>query len=439
MPTHDPIAAARREAKTRSRKGGTTHQQALDAVAREAGHEHWAAMQTAHAAPAATSEPALPAPPTRRVGVRLETAFWAQNRRAQVQTLSSARPGSKLDHPLKALAFTPENVARLLSRDVPPIRHGAAFLTRCPLHGDAHPSLVVARSEGLTMKEGVVATCMAGCDAHGIEDAIVALLEEAAEGAEAFLDANDRSRVVEGWAKGPAGVGGLGGSYRLEDGCRFDLAYGSTAMLPEGYPLWWHVGCDAPIHALELGLRAVARGHHAIRTAPEVDIPALTVEVWPERNGAGGYAVHACAMEGGVFGIRANWGDPRPGVWDEIHDDIDKALARMTELMKECATTDPVEIAENETRRAREKAYMESIRGLDADGWGWFVGPDEEDFVWGGPYRTKAAAIGEGNGHCHEVGETYFVIHAKPDDEVDEDGRSEFVAFEKPIAVRSRD
>jgi hypothetical protein len=439
MPTHDPIAAARREAKTRSRKGGTTHQQALDAVAREAGHEHWAAMQAAHAAPAATIPPATSTRPARRLGVRLETAFWAQNHRSRIQTLSSARAGSGLEHPLRPLAFTPETVARLLSRHAPPTRRGSAFLAPCPLHDDANPSLTLAPSKGLTMKDGVSFACMAGCDAHGIEDAIVGALDEAIEGADAFMDANDRSRVVEGWAHGPAGVGGLGGSYRLEDGRRFDLPYASTAMLPEGYPFWWHVGCEAPIHALERELRAVARGHHRVVVAQEAGRPALAVEVWPERNGVGGYAVHACAMEGGAFGVRANWGDARPGVWDEIHDGMDKALARMTALMKECATTDPVEIAENETRSAREKAYMESIRGLDADGWGWFVGPDEDEFVWGGPYRTKAAAIDEGNGHCHEVGETYFVIHAKPDDDVDEDGRSEFVAFEKPIAVRSRD
>jgi len=47
MPTNDPIAAARREAKARVRKGGTTHQQALDAIAREAGHANWAAMAAA--------------------------------------------------------------------------------------------------------------------------------------------------------------------------------------------------------------------------------------------------------------------------------------------------------------------------------------------------------------------------------------------------------
>lgn len=49
MPTNDPIAAARREAKARARKGGTTHQQALDAIAREAGHANWTAMLAAPA------------------------------------------------------------------------------------------------------------------------------------------------------------------------------------------------------------------------------------------------------------------------------------------------------------------------------------------------------------------------------------------------------
>lgn len=49
MPTSDPIAAARREAKARVRKGGTTHQQALDAIAREAGHANWTAMLAAPA------------------------------------------------------------------------------------------------------------------------------------------------------------------------------------------------------------------------------------------------------------------------------------------------------------------------------------------------------------------------------------------------------
>lgn len=44
MPTHDPVAAARREAKARVRRGGTTHQKALDAIARETGHANWAVM-----------------------------------------------------------------------------------------------------------------------------------------------------------------------------------------------------------------------------------------------------------------------------------------------------------------------------------------------------------------------------------------------------------
>lgn len=47
MPTNDPIAAARREAKRRARKSGITHQQALDAIAREAGHANWSAMTKA--------------------------------------------------------------------------------------------------------------------------------------------------------------------------------------------------------------------------------------------------------------------------------------------------------------------------------------------------------------------------------------------------------
>lgn len=50
MPTNDPVAAARREAKARARRGGTTHQQALDAIAREAGHANWSAMLAAPAA-----------------------------------------------------------------------------------------------------------------------------------------------------------------------------------------------------------------------------------------------------------------------------------------------------------------------------------------------------------------------------------------------------
>lgn len=47
MPTNDPIAAARREAKSRARNGGITHQQALDAIARENGHATWSAMTLA--------------------------------------------------------------------------------------------------------------------------------------------------------------------------------------------------------------------------------------------------------------------------------------------------------------------------------------------------------------------------------------------------------
>lgn len=44
MSTHDPIANAKRRAKELSRAGTMTHQKALDAIARQEGHAHWAAF-----------------------------------------------------------------------------------------------------------------------------------------------------------------------------------------------------------------------------------------------------------------------------------------------------------------------------------------------------------------------------------------------------------
>lgn len=55
---------------------------------------------------------------------------------------------------------------------------------------------------------------------------------------EAFVKANDKSLVVEGFAKNADKGGGAGGVYYLEDKQRFDLSLEDCRALPEGYPKW---------------------------------------------------------------------------------------------------------------------------------------------------------------------------------------------------------
>jgi hypothetical protein len=58
------------------------------------------------------------------------------------------------------------------------------------------------------------------------------------------------------------------------------------------------------------------------------------------------------------------------------------------------------------------------------NGWGWWVGPNEQEFNWGGPWKTRAEAISQGNGSCHEDGETFYVIQARTADEDPEPGET---------------
>lgn len=56
---------------------------------------------------------------------------------------------------------------------------------------------------------------------------------------QAFIAANDRSPVIEGWAnesdpRNPA----KGGTYRLQSGKTFSLSVEECRALPNGYPKW---------------------------------------------------------------------------------------------------------------------------------------------------------------------------------------------------------
>jgi len=531
MPTHDTIAAARREAKLRSRTGGVTHQQALDAVAREAGHEHWSAMATAHAAPPAAHDDVrafvdayrhdgrridhdthalledaihgyladaprnvaefvdnyefrgdgfdhvpneaqrtvmteairryaesksprtvetMPtvaaaasstAPRRRRPGLDLETLFWSMKSESVRRGIRYAERGRKLRHAIRSPDLTPSVIAGVLEPDRA-FQGDGTQMVRCPLHDDANPSLRLSAFRG-AIGNGIAMTCMSGCDANEIEDAIVVRVRTMRTLADAFMAANDESRVASGASRGPEGVGGMGGRYTLVDGRHFDLPVAACRIMGEAYPLWAHDDHATPAHDLELAVRSVVRGHHEVKLKGPDEKGAWTLDVvgYAPRENHAGYVVNARWPHEGAFGLRGSWTDvDRTDQWDEVHTDRQALVERIEDLLASPQTTDPVEIAAGKARIEREQAIMAAMKGT-VDGWGWWVGPNEDEFNWGGPYKLKADAIGEGNGSCTEDGETYFVIQARtdPTEEDREDGFVEFLETRDLTMIKSQD
>lgn len=534
MPTRNPIAAARREAKSRARKGGITHQQALDEVARESGHAHWAAMTTSLSAGTNPDDAVRPFvlsyrhkgaavddeiralledalhgylaerpigidayveeyefrgdgfdhvpddgqktimrdalrrfaddhPPTprqtladverdtvdlmRRASGRpgLGISDWVS--RIMGDAAHEADSGRKTVEPRRRLRGIPmdaETMAQAIDPDGAPFaKRRDAIRARCPVHEDRRASLVVAG-------EGVATSvrCMAGCDPAALNDAAIAGLAAASARAAAFMDANDASRVVSGYGRGRPGVGGAGGVYELEDGSRHEMDVLACRLLAQGYPRWFE-GDDAfAIKQLEFRVRERAGPGKKVVLTPPTDADGewvLDCTVGDAADRYGGYRAVVRWSLGQPFGLAADTESDAEGYRvaghsQEFHETPEAIEARLLRCLKEWHTTDPTRIAENEAAMERERRYMESIRGTDSDGWGWYVGPDEEAFTWGGPYRTRIAAINEGNGHCQEHGEIYFVVQARtdPDEEPDDEGMTRFAESRKPEAVKAR-
>lgn len=446
MPTNDPVAAARREAKTRARKGGTTHQQALDAIAIENGHATWSAMQASIASadrplrgPAVflpselmdmqylqAPEPAptlkdvenrtarLMADARRRAGMRISDWIGSRMKEAATRALEGSGNRGSVTHAIRPLPFDAQMMAQAVDPEGGPWETADRLTVRCPLHDDANGSLVIGGTgHGLGMR------CMAGCDDSAVQEHALSRMTEAAIAAAAFMKANDAHKVYAGAGRVPDGVGGRGGFYTLTDGSRHELGVLACRMLAEGYPDWIHGEVPEHLYAVETALRIAIAGRHRIEVAQPSDIHT---GVWQaEIPTFPGYRVIVQWSKGGPIGVSTVFEHDFKGTSDEMHPTIDKAVARVLALLKSPETTDPDQLRIEEERVSRERAYMESIKGT-VDGWGWWAGPNEDEFNWGGPYKTREAAIGEANGSCSEEGEVFFVIQARtepggPDDD----------------------
>lgn len=570
MPTNDPIAAARREAKTRARKGGTTHQQALDEIAREAGHANWAALATMPPAPRdpvrafvelmrpnggvapddtlkaltedaingylaeehgtdiasyvdryeyrgdgfdvtpdafqrdilenaiagyvrASAGPDADAPkrgpdhpmpflvdewpmleppggkaspgktraveqnPTladlerdvQRIMARapangMTVSKWVSQRMREAAMAAGkprdmASPGPH--HVVRSIRLNAQTMAQAVDPDGGPWEDVERLTVRCPLHDDANGSLVIGGTGTM-----IGMRCMAGCDDSAVQTHAINALARSAMTATAFMRANDRAKVVEGAGRSRDGRGGRGGAYTLTDGSRHELDVLAARMLPEGYPDWAYGNVAPARYAVETALRVALAGRHPISVAQPDDVVHGTWRL--EIAVSDHYRIAVTWGRGRRFGISAAWskrtrnGRGRetftfPEMDDETHPTKAKAVERVLALVAEPATTDKAQIAVEKAEHEREIAYNASIRG-EVDGWGWWTGPDETGFRWGGPYKTRSAAISEGNGHCSDVGEVFYVIQARlSDDEPGEDGMREFAETRGLKAVKA--
>lgn len=466
MPTKDPIAAARREAKARTRKGGVTHQQALDQIAVESGHANWSAMTAAQTRAVAhmprtdaVRGPSVFLPPlmdefqylepptlksveeqaealrrkaSRRAALRISEWVGSAMREAATRALEGYDARDRRHHPIRPLAMNAQMMAQAVDPEGGPWTDSRKLTVRCPLHGDTNPSLVIAgKGHEMSMR------CMAGCDSIEIQDHALGRLAEAAVKAAAFMAANDRSKVISGYGLGPEGQGGRGGVYTLEDGSRHELEVLSCRMLTDGYPDWIHGRVPRGHYALETAIRTELAGRHLIK----VDQPKDTargpwrMEISDEYAWRGDdqdrqqYRIIVQWQRGRPYGISGAWtDDPKVGRKpDETCDTIEEAVSRVRALLRGKNSTNPEVIAKAKARSEREKAYHEAHCGKDEEGWGWWAGPDESSFTYGGPYKTRAYAVSMANGFCSEEGEDFYVIQAKTAyDDPDDEGMYEF-------------
>ena len=190
-----PIDRARRMAKTIARSGSMSHQQALDAIARSEGHDHWSQM---------------------------------------LSKSGDARSGASFDgddaKPVVPVPVDAVSAAQALHPDRGPFRKKQTIVVRCPGHPDGSPSLRL--SDG---PDGLAVRCMAGCDAGRLLSLVDEAFERARSRAKAFVSANMGSPVVSGAS---IGSGGRGGRYRLDDGSDHVLDVLVMRMLPEDMPRW---------------------------------------------------------------------------------------------------------------------------------------------------------------------------------------------------------
>lgn len=535
MPTKDPIAAARREAKSRARKGKITHQQALDQIAREAGHDSWAEMARSAVQP---TDPilefvdrlrpngGLPLDETTLVLTHdaihgylaepagtdisayvdaydfrgddgdiapnafqrdiIESAIEAyvremsgpdaedpeQNTEAAMpsdltEASSSPREAKQVDwkrrndlykwtgyqmeqagerhlqelhgekhgpyHKIRKLPFDAQMVAQAMDPDGGPWKEAKTHAVRCPMHDDQAPSLVITgRGHDLQMK------CMAGCDDGLLHDELMLRLGRTAGRAAMFMKQNDAYKVCAGAGRYQDGLGGRGGAYTLTDGSTHSLDVLTCRMLTEDYPVWIHGNVPRRHYAVETAIRIALAGRHPIEVTQPADtdkglwrmkISAYRRQGNPRPN-INEYHVHVQWSRGIPFGINGVWdGDPSPldtGP-DELLPNPEAVVRRVRELLEKTDSTNPDVIAANKARYERELLYNARHHGTDDDGWGWWCGPNEDEFTWGGPYTTRNYAVSMANGSCSEEGEVFYVIQARTvDDEPDGDGMYQF-------------
>lgn len=468
MPTNNPIAAVRREAKTRARKGGIGHQQALDEISRERGYAHWADMlakvDKSRKEVATTTGihfqmdemPFLKGPEPeshealeiiskigrghasilkQKLAQRVGVWIWHWMREASQSVLDGFHRHHRKD-PERPAIKTETLDARFLAEIIDP--EGGAWedmsghLVKCPVHESETRDMVIT---GEGMKLGV--HCLEGCDHEMVNERIRALVHEAIDTARDFMAANDKAKVMEGYVKGPMGIGGRGGVYTLTDGSVHDLPLSACRMLAEGYPHWIHGKVRPKLYAVEMRLRKEIMGTYHIEVEQPKDGER---DVW---------RMHVTRMKDCVLTVEWGGGQdigismrlkekgaPRP---DERHPDIETAVKRVLHLLREPQSTDPIKVERNRLRIEREKAWMASITGT-VDGWGWFAGPYPDEFSWGGPYKERQHAIGEANGNCMEDGEKFYVIHAYIGEGAvpDENGYYHFQKTRKLASVKSK-
>jgi hypothetical protein len=455
---HVALDKARKAAKALARSGEMTHQQALDRIAREAGHPHWNAMASvpdASAAPARgpmrlfseletfdylrkpeegqvhdlaaveTATRRLMEDPSRRAGLRI--GEWVSG--IMREAARKALPGRKdvYGHRIRELPLDAAMVGQALDPKGAP-HEGDELLVRCPLHDDTTPSLRITGA-GSDLR----IACMAGCRSTDLQDRLISRLAEDSAAALAFMRANDRSKVVEGWGHGRPGVGGAGGTYRLADGTSHSLDILSCRMLTDGYPNWYDGKVPRSVAALERRLRVALAGNFPIVVeAPEDRARGLwRFLVAVGRNG--GYRILVTMRQGEQAGLNAGHNGRFSVSAAETFEEPARAVARAVELTRSFETVDPAERAANEVRHAREVARDERLRGT-VNGWGWWAGPNEDEFTWGGPWKTRQEAISAGNGHCEEEGDVFYVVQARVEDE--EPDADHMVRFEETRGLK---
>lgn len=426
---HKSIDRARRAAKKAAREGGVTYQQALDAEARAAGHRHWSDMLsggtiTEMAAPPPTLASVeeemkrLMSASANKPGMRISE--WVSSIMRDAAAKASEYKPTRFSHGIRSLPVDVRMIAQAVDPMSGPWNEGVErAAVRCPLHDDANPSLVISgRGSAVRL------ACMAGCLPTELSEHAMSRIADAASRAMAFAAANDRSRVVYGASMGPEGVGGLGGFYRLADGKTFELDVLVCRMLPDGYPVWFDGALPRRVGALDRAIRILLAGRHAMTVEqPDERSPLWRISI----DGGHRYRLVASVGEDGSYGVNAGFtGIGIDGA--ETYAQSRQAAARIHALLRKAETLDPDERRLNQERHDREVAHAEKVRGNDADGWGWWTGPNEDEFTWGGPWKIRAEAISQGNGHCSEEGETFYVIQARTEGEPDADGMQAFSA-----------